>query len=94
MDIKLSYKLRREKAKLFALCNFNIKNMTYLFFGLLLAQQLLSASIEYFIWGYTFKHWGDAIFFTLLASAYFYYSNALGEFLLDLQLNSECVKDD
>lgn len=89
MKLKLNYKLRREKAKLFALCNFNIKNMTYLFFGLFLGEQLISASVEYLIWGDTFKHWGDPIFFTLLSGAYFYYTNALGELLLNLHLNAK-----
>lgn len=90
--LKLKCKLSRSKAKIFALCNFNIKNMTYLFMGIFFGEQLISASIEYLIWGETFKHFVDPVFFTLLACSYFYYTNALGEFLLDLQLNAEEVE--
>ena len=93
MKITLNRKLNRHKAKIFALCSFNIKNLTFLFFGLLFAEQLISASIEYMIWGETFKHWVDTVAFLVIANAYFYYSNELGEFLLDLQLNAE-IKDD
>lgn len=91
MKLKLNYKLNRNKAKLFALCNFNIRNMTVLFLGIVIAQQLISAAIEYLLFGETFKHWGDSVFFILIANAYFYYTNALGCFLLDLQLNTEEV---
>jgi len=89
MKIKLNSKLSRSRAKVFALCNFNIMKMTYLFFGILFCEQLISAGIEYFVWGETFSHWVDYIFLILIANAYLYYANALGEFLLDLHLNAE-----
>lgn len=93
MRIKLNRKLSRSKAKVFTLCNFNIRSMTFLFFGILVAVQITSAGIEYLVYGETFKHWGDSLFFVLISGAYFYYSNALGEFLLDLHLNSEVVEE-
>ena len=65
--------------------------MTFLFFGLLMGEQLISAGIEYLIWGETFKHWLDSVYFVVLANLYFYYTNALGEFLLDLHINAEVV---
>ena len=93
MKLTLNKKLSRHKAKVFVLCSFNIKNMTFLFFGLLLGEQLISAGIESIFWGETFRHGGDSVAFILTANVYFYYSNELGEFLLDLTLNAE-VEDD
>ncbi|RLV60959.1 hypothetical protein D5018_03715 [Parashewanella curva] len=89
MKIKLNRKLGKTKAKIFALTSLSIKNMTWLFLGLLVGTQLMMAGVELLVWGETFQHWGDSISFIVIASAYFYYSNALGEFLLDLHLNAE-----
>lgn len=89
MKIKLNKKLNRHKAKVFTLCRFNIRSLTYLFFGVLFGQQFISAGIEYLFWGETFKHWGDSVFMVAITGAYFYYANELGEFLLDLHLNAE-----
>ena len=91
MKLKLNSKLSRHKAKLFSLCGFNIKNMTFLFAGILFSEQLISAGVEYIIFGETFKHYGDSVFFILLANIYLYYTNELGEFLLDLNLHAEVV---
>lgn len=94
MKLKINTKLSKSKAKIFALCGMNIQKMTFLFFGLFLGEQLISMAIEYLIWGETFKHWFDSVFFVFLSASYFYYSNALGEFLLDLHLNAEKVDNE
>jgi len=93
MRIMINRKLSKHKAKIFTLCSFNIKSLTYLFFGVLFGQQFISAGIEYAFWGETFKHWGDSVFVGLICGAYFYYANELGEFLLDLHLNAEVIED-
>jgi hypothetical protein len=63
--------------------------MTNYFLGVLISEQLLDAAIQYTIFGEIFKWWGDSVVFMSLAIAYLYFSNALGEFLLDLHLNGE-----
>jgi len=93
MRIMINRKLSRHKAKIFTLCSFNIRSLTYLFFGVLFGQQFISAGIEYAFWGETFEHLGDSVFMVLITGAYFYYANELGEFLLDLHLNAEVIED-
>jgi len=82
MIIKLDSKLRRLKIMLFVLCSFNIKKMTWLFIGLLFAEQAIIATGGYF------QHWFDSLFLFFISAAYIYYTNAMGEFLLDLHLNA------
>ena len=91
MNLKLNSKLSRHKAKLFSLCGCNIKNMTFLFAGVLFSEQLISAGVEYIVFGETFNHYFDSLFFIFLANVYLYYTNELGEFLLDLNLHAEVV---
>ncbi len=84
MIIKLDSKLRRHKIMLFVLCSFNIKKMTWLFIGLLFAEQAISMSVEKLATGGYFQHWFDSLFLFFISAAYIYYTNAMGEFLLDL----------
>ena len=88
MIIKLDSKLRRHKIMLFVLCSFNIKKMTWLFIGLLFAEQAISMSVEKLATGGYFQHWFDSLFLFFISAAYIYYTNAMGEFLLDLHLNA------
>ncbi len=76
------------KAKIFALCQLNISKMTWLWFGTTLFGQLVFASIEYVIWGETFPHIFDSIYFVFMAGTYFHYTNELGKFLLNLHLSA------
>lgn len=92
MKIKLDRKLGKSKMKLFALCNFNISKMTWLFIGIFLAEQGISVSIEMLLVGDISHHWFDSVFLIALSGLYFHYSNALGEFLLDLHLNAEVTE--
>ena len=90
MNIKTKAKIKSKlKMKVFVLCSMSIKNMTWLFIGLYLAEQAISMAIEYLIWGEHFNHGFDHLFIGWLAGMYLAYANALGEFLLDLTLNSE-----
>lgn len=93
MKIKLNRKLGKVKAFVFTLCGCSIKKLTWLFLGLAIGEQLISVSLEYLITGEVFAHWFDAVFMFVIASAYFYFSYALGDFLLDLALNAEIEKD-
>ena len=88
-SIRLNRKLGKLKAKIFCLCGLSIRKMTAFFFGLWLATQGISASIEYLIWGALFPHIGDSIITLTLSVVYIYYSHELGDFLLDLQLNAK-----
>tara|TARA_R110000851_G_scaffold313615_1_gene475305 strand:- start:33 stop:311 length:279 start_codon:yes stop_codon:yes gene_type:complete len=91
--IKLNRKVGKVKAFVFSLCSFSIKSMTYLFLGLAIGEQFISASIEYLIYGETFNHWFDSVFLMVLSGTYFYFAYELGDFLLDLVLNGESSKE-
>ena len=89
MNIVSTYKLGKIKAKIFVLCGLKIRNMTWLFLGIWLAQQGISMSIEFLLFGDLFPHAIDSIFTIFISTCYFYYVNELGDFLLDLHLNGK-----
>lgn len=91
-SIRVNRKLGKLKAKIFCLCGLSIRKMTAFFFGLWLASQGISASIEFLIWGELFTHIGDSIITLTLSVMYIYYSQELGDLLLDLQFNEEVEK--
>ena len=85
-------KMGKIKAKLFCLCALSVRRMTVYFVGLWLAIQGVFVSVETLFWGETFSHAGDSIVTMLISVAYFYYTHAMGDFLLDLTLNAERVE--
>jgi hypothetical protein len=85
----MNIKLGKFKGKLFVLCGLNIKKMTWLFIGIWLAEQGASIAIEFLFFGENFPHAFDSYFTLALVSAYFYYTNALGEFLLELAVTKK-----
>ena len=89
MNITLESKLGKTKAKIFALCNLNISNMTALFIGVAFAERFISMGIEQAIWGESFPHLIDTVFLISWSAMYLHYTNELGKFLLDLTLNTE-----
>jgi hypothetical protein len=93
MKIKLNRNIGKVKAFVFTLCGCSIKSLTYLFLGLALGEQFISAGIEYLIYGETFEHWFDSAFLMAISGTYFYFAYELGDFLLDLTLNAEVEKD-
>ena len=93
MKIKLNRNIGKVNAFVFSLCGCSIKNLTYLFLGLALGEQCISAGLEYLITGETFEHWFDSVFLITIAGAYFYFTYGLGGFLLDLAINAEVTKD-
>lgn len=92
MRIKLNRSIGKVESTIFSLCQFNISHMTWLFIGIFLAEQGLSVSIEMMIYGEHFSHWFDYVFLMVLTTSYFYYTNELGKFLLDLILNAEVIE--
>lgn len=88
-QIKLNYKMGKLKGKIFMLCGLSIRKMTVFFIGLWLAIQGIFVSLEFLIFGEFFPHIGDSLVTIFIASAYIYYSHALGDFLLELQLKGE-----
>jgi len=91
--IKLTRKLSRLERFVFSTCACSIRNLTWLFLGIALGEQFISAAIEYFITGESFVHWFDYVFLYALSMTYFYYAHQLGDFLLDLTLNAEVEEE-
>lgn len=81
-------KLNKITLFIFSACNFNVKNLTFLFWGLLSSEQMLSIGIEYLFWGDHFRHWGDTVAFTLLPLLYYYYVYTLSKLLTRLHLDA------
>ena len=95
MNIKTNAKIKgKVKAWVFSLCGCSVRNMTWLFIGVFLAEQGVSIAIEYLIWGEHFTHGFDRFFTGWLACMYFLYIHSLGDFLLDLTLNAERVNNE
>lgn len=92
MKVKLNRSTGKVNAFVFALCGLSVRNLTFLFVGIALGEQMISVAVEYLIFGERFQHWFDSVFLFCLTSAYFHFSCELGDFLLDLHLNGE-IKD-
>ncbi|CAH7363495.1 hypothetical protein VCRA2110O2_30134 [Vibrio crassostreae] len=80
--LNLSKLESRFEKKLFLLCDFSVKRMFWLFFGVLLLEQFASHSLELLIWGEKFVHALDPIFSFLILGQFVRYANRMGEFLL------------
>ena len=89
MKIINKTKIGKLKAKAFCLCNFSIRDMTIYFLGLCFAEQSISVCIEILVFGETFPHFIDAVFFGVVGFVYFHLSSAMGDILLDLTLGKE-----
>ena len=89
MNVKLNYKMSKDKRFVFSLCTMDAKKLTWVFIGIFVFEQLLSASVEYLIFGEIFHHWFDSLITGFIGGSYFYYLHALGDFLLKLITESE-----
>lgn len=89
MDVRLNRKIGKAKAFVFTLCACSTRNLTFMFFGVVVAQQLISASIEFLLFGEAFPHWIDSAFFITASCSYLYFLYELGDFLLDIAMNGK-----
>lgn len=96
LRVKVQFKHRTSKLKagIFVLCQYNIRLLTVLFFGLLLSEQLIQASFEILIYGETFYNNVDVFVYFIVGTLYFYYVYALGDFLLDLTRNKNYIVEE
>lgn len=94
MKVELNRKLSKSKQFIFTLCDLKVQNLTMMFLGLVVAQQLISAAIEFAVWGEAFPHIIDSVFFFSVSWTYLYYLYGLGDFLLDMVLNGEVKEDE
>lgn len=92
-ELKKIFTLSKNKmeARIFVLCQYSIRNLTVLFIGILVSEQLISAGIEFIVWGEMFPHIIDGIFYFFISWAYLGYSYKLGDFLLDLTLKKGSI---
>ncbi|TKB53276.1 hypothetical protein [Ferrimonas aestuarii] len=68
--------------------------MALFFFSLLIWEQIISYQVEVAFWGEPFPHHGDLIAALVCGGGFLYYANALGNFLLDLHLNSKVERSE
>ena len=80
----MKIKVNKFSAKIFVLCKFRIRELTWLFIGVWFAVQILFVAVEMLIWGETFPHYGDVISTFILSWIYFHNLHLLGDVLIKI----------